>query len=92
MTNERLGVVRADTLLIVFAVETSGLQADQGFVCINDLLCKEARDFNETGQRYYRTSCNALCICTIIKEEVDNGIVLMKSTQKGALECYCALT
>ena len=77
---------------MVFAVETSGLQADQGCVCMNDLLCKEARDSNEAGQRYYRTSYNALCICTMAKVQVDNSIVLMKSTQIVALACYCALT
>ena len=92
ITNERVRVVRADTLLMMFAVETSGLRVDQGFVCMTDLLCKEARDFNEAGQRYYRIPFYALCICTIIIEEVDNGIVLMKSTQTGALARYCALT
>lgn len=79
MTNERVRVVCADTLSMVFAVEMSGLRADQGFVCMNDLLCKEARHSNETGQRYYRIPFHALCICTIIKE-VDNDFVLMEST------------
>ena len=53
------------------------------------LSCKKAKYANETRQRVYRKSINALCVCTIVRNEIDNCIVFAKG-QRGFGMPLCA--
>lgn len=59
-------------------------------MCVNGLLCKKAKDADESGEKGYAMPINALCVCTMDKEDVDNCIVFAKTKQKEAL-AYCCI-
>ena len=47
-------------------------------MCIDGLLCKKARDADESVENGYAMPIHALCVCTMDKEDVDNCIVFAK--------------